>query len=156
MHAPPILCSFDDYFLFLNLLNLYIQTLHYDCSHIQHVHPIFCADLIIYFSVLNLDKKIITSTPPLDDVHRSRAEFGLVYLLLLLDLLVPNLSFLFFIPCSCSVLFLFTPFYSSLSLLCLLVPLYISFSYYPLLLLCLVLLYFFSLHTLMLFCLLPL
>ena len=34
--------------------------LHYDCSH---VHPIFCADLIIYFLLLNLD--IITSTPPL-------------------------------------------------------------------------------------------
>ena len=32
-------------------LSLYIQTLHYDCSHIEHVHPIFCADLIIFLSV---------------------------------------------------------------------------------------------------------
>ena len=140
MHASPILCSFDNYFLFLSLLNLYIQTLHYDCSHIQHVHPIFCADLIIYFSVLNLDKKIITSTPPLEDVHRSRAEFGLVYLLLLLDLLVPNLSFLFLTPLQLLILVSIYSFLFPLSLLCLLVPLYISFSYYPLLLHYLVLL----------------
>ena len=32
-------------------LSLYIQTLHYDCSHIEHVHPIFCADSIIFLSV---------------------------------------------------------------------------------------------------------
>ena len=28
---------------------LYIQTFYYDCSHIEHIHPIFCAHLIIYF-----------------------------------------------------------------------------------------------------------
>ena len=43
---------------------LYIQTVHYDCSHIEHVHHIFCVRLIRYFGVLNLD--IITSTPPLE------------------------------------------------------------------------------------------
>ena len=48
---------------------LYIQTLHFDCSHIEHVHPIFCAHLIIYFGELNLDiimSTLIMSTPPLE------------------------------------------------------------------------------------------
>ena len=32
---------------------LYIQTLHYDCSHIEDVHLLFCAHLIIILGVLN-------------------------------------------------------------------------------------------------------
>ena len=65
----------------------------FECSQIEHVHPIFCAHLIIFLGGLNLD--IIMSTQPLEclhclfgcdcshieDVHlqhRSRAEFGLV------------------------------------------------------------------------------
>ena len=46
---------------------LSIQTFHYDCLHIEHVHGIFCAHLIIYFGVLNLD--MIKSTPPLECLH---------------------------------------------------------------------------------------
>ena len=38
----------------------------YDCSHFEHVHPIFCAHFIIFLGVLNLD---ITSTPPLECLH---------------------------------------------------------------------------------------
>ena len=44
---------------------LYIQTSHNDSSHIEDVHPLFCAHLIIFYhvsGVLNLD--IITSTQP--------------------------------------------------------------------------------------------
>ena len=82
---------------------------------VSNVHPIFCAHLITFLGLLNLD--IITSTPPLvclhysfvcnlylkhisflyiqtlrndcshiEDIHqrrRSRAEFGLVFFLLL-------------------------------------------------------------------------
>ena len=36
-------------------------------AHTEHVHPIFCAHLIIFLGVLNLD--IITSTPPLECLH---------------------------------------------------------------------------------------
>ena len=43
---------------------LYSNFVRYDCSHIEHVHPIFCAHLIIFVGVLNLN--IITSTPPLE------------------------------------------------------------------------------------------
>ena len=32
-------------------LSLYVETLHYDCPHIEHAHPIFCADSIIFLSV---------------------------------------------------------------------------------------------------------
>ena len=46
---------------------LYIQSLLYDCSHIEPVHPIFCAHLIIYLGVLNLD--IIMSIPPSECLH---------------------------------------------------------------------------------------
>ena len=36
----------------------------YDCSYIEHVNPIFCAHLIIFLGVLNLN--IFTSTPTLE------------------------------------------------------------------------------------------
>ena len=45
----------------------YSNFIHYDCSHIEHVHPVFCAHLIVFLGVLNLD--IITSTPPLECLH---------------------------------------------------------------------------------------
>ena len=41
-----------------------LNFVHYDYSHIEHVHPIFCAHLIKILGVLNLN--IISSTPPLD------------------------------------------------------------------------------------------
>ena len=63
------------------------------------MHPIFCAHLIIFLGLLNLD--VIRSTPPLEclhclhndcshieDVHRrhrSRAEFGLVSIAIILN-----------------------------------------------------------------------
>ena len=47
---------------------LYIQTLHYDCSHIEVVHLLFCAHLIIILGVLKLD--IIRSTPLLECLHQ--------------------------------------------------------------------------------------
>ena len=49
------------------VFNHFIQTFHYHCSHIEHVHPKFYAHLIIYFGVLNLD--IIMSTPHLECLH---------------------------------------------------------------------------------------
>ena len=82
---------------------LYNQTLCYDCSHSEHVHPFIYAHLILYFWVFNLE---IVKSPTVDyivkfgcnlisflyiwtlhidcshtDMHRrrrSRAEFGLV------------------------------------------------------------------------------
>ena len=45
----------------------YSNIIRYDYSHIEHVHPIFCAHLIIFLRVLNLD--IITSAPPLECLH---------------------------------------------------------------------------------------
>ena len=45
----------------------YSNFVHYDCSHIEHVHPIFCSLLIMYLCVFNLG--IITSTPPLECLH---------------------------------------------------------------------------------------
>ena len=46
--------------LLQHFLLLYIQTLHYDCSHIADVHLL----LLIFLRMLNLD--IIVSTPPLE------------------------------------------------------------------------------------------
>ena len=48
-------------------ISSYSNSLRYDCSQIEHVHPIFCAHLIILLQVLNLG--IITSTPPLECLH---------------------------------------------------------------------------------------
>ena len=45
----------------------YSTFVRYDCSQIEHVHPIFCAHLIIFLRVFNLD--IIMSTPPLEFLH---------------------------------------------------------------------------------------
>ena len=42
--------------------SVYIQTLHYDCLHIKHVHSISCVHLKVYLRVLDLE--IITSTQP--------------------------------------------------------------------------------------------
>ena len=53
-----VICNSSSFYLFI-----YIQTMHYDCSHIEDVHLLFCADLIIFLGVLNVD--IITSTPSL-------------------------------------------------------------------------------------------
>ena len=39
----------------------------YDCSRIEHVHPIICAHLIIFLGVLSLN--IVTSTPPIECLH---------------------------------------------------------------------------------------
>ena len=47
-------------------ISSYSNFVFYDCSHIEHVHPIFSAHLI-FLGVLNLD--IITSTPPLVCLH---------------------------------------------------------------------------------------
>ena len=41
--------------------------MHYDCSHTENVHLLFCAQLIIILGVLNLD--IITSSPPLECLY---------------------------------------------------------------------------------------
>ena len=47
---------------------LYSKFIHYDCSHIKHkCNPIFCAHLIRFLGLLNLD--IITSTPLLECLH---------------------------------------------------------------------------------------
>ena len=49
---------------------LYIQSLHNDCSHIEDVHLLFCAHLIIFCYIswsVNLD--IIMSTPPFGCIH---------------------------------------------------------------------------------------
>ena len=51
----------------------------YDCSHIEHVHPIFCAHLIIIFGVLNL--YIFTSTPPLECLHGLFGPYTLIFLI---------------------------------------------------------------------------
>ena len=48
-------------FTFLTFLNPVSST------NIEHMCPIFCAHLIIFLGVLNLD--IITSTPPLECLH---------------------------------------------------------------------------------------
>ena len=40
------------YLLLQHFSFLYIQTLHSDYSHIEDVHILFCADLIIFFSFL--------------------------------------------------------------------------------------------------------
>ena len=48
-------------FTFLTFLNPVSST------NIEHMYPIFCAHLIIFWGVLNLD--IITSTPPLECLH---------------------------------------------------------------------------------------
>ena len=45
----------------------YSNFVRYDYSQIDHVHPIFCAHLIILMGVLNLD--IITSSPNLESLH---------------------------------------------------------------------------------------
>ena len=45
---------------------LYSNFVCYDCSHIEHVHPILCAHLI-FSGVLNIN--IITSTLPLEFLH---------------------------------------------------------------------------------------
>ena len=50
-------------------LNVYFLTFLNPVSstNIEHMYPIFCAHLIIFLGVLNLD--IITSTPPLECLH---------------------------------------------------------------------------------------
>ena len=40
----------------------YSNFIHYDCPHIERVHPIFCPHLIIFLGVLNF-------TPPLECLH---------------------------------------------------------------------------------------
>ena len=45
----------------------YLSFVRYDCSHIEHVHPVFCVHLVILLRVFNLT--IITSTPPLEYLH---------------------------------------------------------------------------------------
>ena len=45
----------------------YSNFICYDCSNIEYVHPIFCAHLIIFLGVLNVED--ITSTSPLECLH---------------------------------------------------------------------------------------
>ena len=49
------------------LILSYSNFVHYDCSHIEHMHHIFCAHLIIFLFVFNLN--IMRSTPPLECLH---------------------------------------------------------------------------------------
>ena len=43
---------------------LYSNVVRYNCSHIKHVHPIFCVQLIIVMGLLKLDS--IASMPSLE------------------------------------------------------------------------------------------
>ena len=75
----------------------YTNFTRYDCLHIEHVYPVFCARLIIFFGIVELRHYYIytflhiqtlhNDCLHIEDVHRrcrSRAEFDLVYLLIYL------------------------------------------------------------------------
>ena len=135
VHASPILCSFDNYF-FLKLVELCILIVHTFnmCTlyFVQIYNIFFSVELgqknyYIYTTFgrcAQVQSRVWSCLSPAA-ARSSCSQF-------IFSLFHPPAA-----AHSCFYLLLFIP---PLSLLCLLVPLYISFSYYPLLLHCLVLL----------------